>query len=299
MLIEDTINKQRKFYDYNEIKYTNQSFKNNFLNNHKSIFIIIIGLLINILLIINLNNSIKKSQNHIENIHQLIKENKYNSEIDYKKIYSNFRKESTLPRLKDIFQKMTFEQRLPLPEKIKCKPHLKGIELIAFLSLLTKNTIFFETGSGCSSVIAKYFAKKAYAIEGCKHFYEYGINNGLKDNLIFKDLKPDNPIWSYPGKNSNLNDYINYFTSYKKEYNADVILIDGRFKIATAMDIFNKIRNDTIILLHEYNFRPQYYIIEKYYKYIYHWGSLFAFIKNSEISQIPIDIQKQYWQFPL
>ena len=239
MLIEDTINKQRKFYDYNEIKYTNQSFKNNFLNNHKSIFIIIIGLLINILLIINLNNSIKKSQNHIENIHQLIKENKYNSEIDYKKIYSNFRKESTLPRLKDIFQKMTFEQRLPLPEKIKCKPHLKGIELIAFLSLLTKNTIFFETGSGCSSVIAKYFAKKAYAIEGCKHFYEYGINNGLKDNLIFKDLKPDNPIWSYPGKNSNLNDYINYFTSYKKEYNADVILIDGRFKIATALDIFN------------------------------------------------------------
>ena len=27
-------------------------------------------------------------------------------------------------------------------------------------SLLTKNTIFFETGSGCSSVIAKYYAKK-------------------------------------------------------------------------------------------------------------------------------------------
>ena len=294
MLIDDTLNKNKKNYDYSEIKYNYKSFKYNSFRIY-----IILGLLINILLTIYLYSSIRKSQIYIESLYQLLKINSSNNEIDYKKIYSNFRKESALPRLKDIYQKMIFEQRLPLPEKIKCKPHLNDIELIAFLSLLTKDTIFFETGSGCSSIIAKYYAKKTYAIEGCKHFYEYGINNGLKDNLIFKDLKPDNPTWSYPGKNSNQNDYINYFTSYKKEYNADVILIDGRFKIATAMDIFNKIRNDTIILLHEYNLRPQYYIIEKYYKYIYHWGSLFAFVKNTEIAQIPIDIQKKYWNLPL
>lgn len=270
------------------------------MENWKSRLFIYIGLLINILLLINLNYSFKKSLKNFENINQLFKINlDINENTDYKILYSKFRKESTLPRLKDIFPKMTFEQRLPLPKKINCKPHLNDIELIAFLSLLNKETIFFETGSGCSSIIAKYFAKKTYAVEGCKNFYEYGINNGLKDILIFKDLKPDNPTWSYPGKNSNLNDWINYFTAYKKEYNADVILIDGRFKIATAMDIFNKIRKDTIVLIHEYNFRPLYYIIEKYYKYIYHWGSLFAFIKNNEISQIPISIQKQYWKFSL
>ena len=148
-------------------------------------------------------------------------------------------------------------------------------------------------------MIAKYYAKKTYAIEGCKKYYEFGIRNGLKNNIIFKDLKPDDPTWSYPGKNSNLNDWKNYFQSYKEEYNADVILIDGRFKVATAMDIFNKIRNDTIILLHEYYIRPQYFIIEKYYKYIYHWGSLFVFIKKNEIKEIPINIQKQYWELPL
>ena len=147
--------------------------------------------------------------------------------------------------------------------------------------------------------MAKYYAKKTYAIEGCKQYYEYGIKNGLIKNLIFKDLKPDVSFWSYPGRNSNLSDWKNYFQAYKKEYNADVILIDGRFKIATAMDIFNKIRNDTIILIHEYNLRPQYYILENYYKYIYHWGSLFVFIKKNEIKEIPINIQKQYWEFPL
>ena len=87
--------------------------------------------------------------------------------------------------------------------------------------------------------------------------------NGLKDILIFNDLKPDNPTWSFPGKKSNITDWKKYFQSYKKEYNADVILIDGRFKVATAMDIFDKIRDDTIILLHEYFVRPSYFILEK------------------------------------
>ena len=66
-------------------------------------------------------------------------------------------------------------------------------------------------------------------------------------------------------KKSNISDWEKYFHSYKKEYNADIILKDQRFKIATAMDIFNKIRNDTIALFHEY-----YFILEKYYDYVYH-----------------------------
>ena len=169
-------------------------------------------------------------------------------------------------------------------------------KLIAFLSFLTKDTIFFETGSGCSSVMAKLYAKKSYAIEGCKEFYEKHIKYGLKDNLIFKDLKPDKPTWSYPGVNSNLKDWKNYFQSYRKEYNADVIFIDGRFKIATAMDIFNKIRDDTIVLIHEYKYRPSYFILEEYYNYVYHWNTLYAFIKKTNKKEIPLELQKKYWK---
>ena len=33
------------------------------------------------------------------------------------------------------------------------------------------------------------------------------------------------------GKNSNINDWKNYFQAYNKSYNADVILIDGRFRV--------------------------------------------------------------------
>lgn len=201
-----------------------------------------------------------------------------------------------MPHLKEINKKRTFSNRLPLPKQITCIPHFfSSEELIAFLSFLTKDTIFFETGSGCSSVMAKYYSKKSYAIEGCKEFYKRHIEYGLKNNLIFKDLKPDKPTWSYPGVNSNIKDWKNYFQSYKKEYNADVIFIDGRFKIATAMDIFNKIRDDAIVLIHEYKSRPSYFILEEYYNYIYHWNTLYAFIKNKNKKEIPLEIQKKYW----
>ena len=214
--------------------------------------------------------------------HKKNNDNNFNH-IELNNLYKILKREANLPRLKILLNKRIFKKRLPLPIKIKWKPPLQEQELIAFLSLLTNNTTFFETGSGCSSIIAKYYAKKTYAVEGYLKFYEFGVMNGLKDNLLFKNLKSDNPTWSYPGKKSNIKDWKNYFQSNKKEYNADIILIDGRFKVAAAMDMFNKIRNDTIILLHEYNKRPQYFILENFNEYIYHWGSLFSFVKKKYI----------------
>ena len=221
---------------------------------------------------------------------------KHFSKTSNKDIKQLLKNEEKMPHLKDLNKKRNFDVNLPLPREITCIPHFfSADELMAFMSFLTKDTIFFETGSGCSSIIAKYFAKKTYSIEGCKNWYNKGIKNGLSNRLIFKDLKPDNPRWSYPGKKSTLEDWKNYFQSYKKEYNADVIFIDGRFKTATAMDIFNKINNDTVVLIHEYNSRPIYYILEEYYDYKYHWNTLYALMKKRDIKEIPLEIQKKYW----
>ena len=200
-----------------------------------------------------------------------------------------------MPHLKELNKKRIFENRLPFPKEINCAPHFfSKEELVGFLSFLTNNTIFFETGSGCSSIIA--YAKKVYSIEGCKYWYEQGIKRKNKNNIfILKDLKVDNDKWSVPGKKSNIEDWKAYFQSYQKEYNADVIFIDGRFKVATAMDIFNKIKDDTIVLIHEYKTRPSYFILEEYYNYLYHWNTLYALMKKKEIKEIPLEIQKNYW----
>ena len=257
-----------------------------FLNKIHYKFLLFIIIIINIIILFKLSYK-KECKRELENKNAL----KY----EFNDLNIIFINERSRPCLREINKRRTFENRFPLSKNINCKSHFYDNELIAFLSFLTKDTIYFETGSGCSSIIAKYYTKKSYAVEGCKEWYEKGIKNGLKDNLIFHDLKPDNATWSYPGKNSNINDWKQYFQAYNKSYNANVILIDGRFKVATAMDIFDKINDDTIILLHEYNERLRYFIIENYYDYVYHWGRLVAFVKKKDIKSIPLEIQEKYW----
>ena len=263
------------------------------INSKLFIFIFLI-FINNILFLFIYPKKVYINHNREINIERKAYNNKmYIYPADY--LQSQLRKEIHRPILKEINKKRTFEKRFPLPKEINCKPHLLQDEIIAFLSFLTKDTVYFETGSGCSSLIAKYYTKKSYAVEGCKQWYEEGVKNGLKNNLIFRDLKVDNPIWSYPGNKSNIDDWKKYFQAYDKRYNADVILIDGRFKIATAMDLFDKIRDDTIVFIHEYQDRPSYFILENYYQYVYHWGTLTAFVKKKDVKSIPLEIQKKYW----
>ena len=61
------------------------------------------------------------------------------------------------------------------------------------------------------------------------------------------------------------------------------------------MDIFNKINEDTIVFIHEYQDMQLYFILENYYQYVYHWGTLVAFVKKKGIKSIPLEIQKKYW----
>ena len=212
-------------------------------------------------------------------------------------------KELENKNLSEINKKRTFEKRYPLPEEINCIEHLKSgglIDMMAFTSFLTKDTIFFEFASGCSSIIAKYYSKQSYAVEGNKLWYDIGIRNGLRKNLLFKDLKCDGSgkMLSWPGKISTIDDWKNFIQAYKKEYNADVILIDGRFRVACILDIFEKIRSDTIVLLHECQ-RKEYSEIENYYNKIYKWGSLCLFQKKKNIQKIPMKVQEKYWKIKI
>lgn len=280
-----------------------------YLLNHRSKLIIFV-------LVFVIGNNIKYSKRY------LIRDRKSNSfkscvksDKDFKKLIFNkdqisqevidathflLEKESENKNLTEINRKRTFEKRYPLPKEINCLPHLKdgGLkDLMAFTSFLTKDTIFFEFASGCSSIIANYYTKKSYAVEGNKKWYDIGIRNGLRHNLIFKDLKCDGsgPMLSWPGKQSTIEDWKNFIQAYKEEYYADVILIDGRFRVACALDIFEKIRNDTVVLLHECQ-RKQYSEIENYYDKIYKWENLCLFQKKKDIKTVPLNIQKKHWK---
>ena len=59
-------------------------------------------------------------------------------------------------------------------------------------------------------------------------------------------------------------------------------------------DILPKIKNGTIILIHDYTNRIKYHINEKYYKKVKAWDSLAAFIKTEDIKNISQSIYNKY-----
>ena len=55
----------------------------------------------------------------------IVKNDKSLSHLQKKLLY-----EESMPHLNEVIKKRTFENRLPLPKEIKCKPHLSKEELI-------------------------------------------------------------------------------------------------------------------------------------------------------------------------
>jgi len=176
----------------------------------------------------------------------------------------------------------------PLPKEIKFMPIMSKNEIIAFSYFMRKENIYFEFGSGGSTNIASYYQLKVYSVESDIKWHEKLKRNGIIANYITINLNTYS--FGYPGNNTNINDWKKYIQAYKKEYNADIIFIDGRFRVACALDIFSKIRNDTLVLIHDYEQRKEYHILEKYYIKIKTWDSLSLFLKKSNVFSIQSNI---------
>ena len=180
----------------------------------------------------------------------------------------------------------------PLPKEIKFYPNMTSIEIIEFSFFMKKDNIYFEFGSGGSTNIASYYKLKVYSVESDAKWHNKLKKNGIIANYITVDLKSN--FFGFPGNGTSLKDWKLYIQAYKKEYNADIILIDGRFRVACALDIFSKIRNDTLVILHDYNSRKEYHIIEDYYLKIKECVNLAVFIKRKNIFSIPKKIYTSF-----
>ena len=145
------------------------------------------------------------------------------------------------------------------------------------------NLTYFEFGSGGSTNLASYYKLKVYSVESDALWHNKLKQNNINATYITIDLKAN--LWGYPGKDTTVKDWKKYFQAYQSKYKADIIFIDGRFRIICGLDIFSKIRNDTLVLVHDYN-RDDYHILEKYYIKVGEWGSLCAFFKNPNITSI-------------
>ena len=168
----------------------------------------------------------------------------------------------------------------PLPSEIKLKPIMSPIELNEFCYFMKPENKYFEFGSGGSTNIAAYYnLNKIYSVESDVSWHNKIKNYNFSDIIFLTvDLKSKND-YGHPGPGTNVEDWKKYIQAYKPEYNADIILIDGRFRVACCLDIFSKIRQDTLVLIHDYSYRENYHIWENYYIKIKHGIHYLLFLK--------------------
>ena len=229
------------------------------------------------------------------------KENYMNNNITIPQTNNyNELKNNSFLNLTDFFKKRMNELKrssieFPLPKEIIFRPEMSNEDIKAFSYFMKKENVYFEFGSGGSTNIAFYYKlKNIYSVESDVNWHNKLKNNNINITYFTIDLKAKPKQYGTPGDGTNVEDWKKYIQAYKSEYNADIILIDGRFRVACGLDIFSKIRNDTLVLIHDYTNRDYYHILEKYFIKIRSWETLTAFLKNTTITSIPKEVYDNY-----
>lgn len=186
--------------------------------------------------------------------------------------------------------------------------HIKENDKKLFYKYLDNATNYLEFGSGGSTVQAalrqniKRIVTVESDIEWINKIKEL-ITSDDKIEYKFIDLKPVPNTWGYPGPNSTNEDkiqYSNIITTLENSDKLDLILIDGRFRVACCLKCFNKINDNCLIVFDDFLDRPQYHVVLDYYEIIEKTTSesLVILRKKTDIDGPLDELMKKYELIP-
>jgi hypothetical protein len=177
------------------------------------------------------------------------------------------------------------------------KPYMKDSEIELFKKYLKQSNNYLEYGSGGSTLFAiENNIKNIFSIETDKEWYNKLMNHDkIKNfeniNIQLIDLKC---IWweyvSWCREKKDINrvknpNFYKYVIAFKDiNFDADLVLIDGRFRVCCLLNLYDFLNLNTIILFHDYTTRPFYHVIENFYEKIEANGSLQVLKKKENIN---------------
>ena len=144
---------------------------------------------------------------------------------------------------------------------------------IFFKKNLKKCKFYLEYGSGNSTILAHELDKKFQSIETDKSFYKFMKTKKIQ-NIVYSDLGPTKyfsfpilPLMFIKKKIEFYGNYLDHFYKQKKTI-PDLILIDGRFRVFTCINVLNflsknKIKKRIKIIIDDYKFRKNYKVLNK------------------------------------
>jgi protein O-GlcNAc transferase len=155
------------------------------------------------------------------------------------------------------------------------EPFFKENDIVLFNKYLDNASVYFEFGSGGSTYQAfiKNNVKKIYSVESDFDWHnklKLIIGNTDKINFIFNEMDVRSNSWGHPGPNCSREQKIDYsshieYLSKEEKKAIDLILIDGRFRVACCLKCFNEINNECFIIFDDFLNREEYHVVLDYY----------------------------------
>lgn len=169
-----------------------------------------------------------------------------------------------------------------------------------FYKYLDKCVNYFEFGSGGSTYQAsiRKNIKKIYSVESDLEWHNKLKTLIKNDNIHFiyneMDTKPN--TLGYPGPKSTSIQKVNYSNHIKESKNIDLVLIDGRFRVACCLKCFDIIDDKCFIAFDDFLNRQQYHIVLNYYDIVEKTkdNRMVILRKKKNISFIPKGLIKKY-----
>ena len=142
-----------------------------------------------------------------------------------------------------------------------------------FYKYLDTASKYFECGSGGSTYAASCRSNivRIVSIESDKDWYKAVKAAVPRAEVHLVDLHSVPNTWGRPGSScpaTAQKQYSDLLLEVKDPHEFDLILIDGRYRVACCLKAFRTIRDDCVVIFDDFLDRPAYHIVLDYYKVI-------------------------------
>jgi hypothetical protein len=178
------------------------------------------------------------------------------------------------------------------------EPHINPLDKLLFYKYLDKATNYMEFGSGGSTYQA---SMRPNIVSICTvesdlewiHKLQSKISHS-SINFNYIDIESIPNSWGNPGKGCN-KEKMKKYSDVKVPGGTDMILIDGRFRVACCLKLFEQITNDCIIAFDDFLNRKEYNIVLNYYDIVEQTSDkCMVILKKKDIFPPSLDIIKKY-----
>ena len=175
------------------------------------------------------------------------------------------------------------------------RPHMEEEGIWHFARKMADAKVFLEYGSGGSTLFAAYQgAEIIYSVESDKSFLE-AVTTRVADledfhpefHPLYVDIGPTGD-WGSPTDKAMAVRWPNYcirpWEQIVKDGNyPDVVLIDGRFRVASFLACLMFAKEGTVILFDDYIERKNYHVVQEFLMPVAVAGRMAEFVVTSEV----------------